>query len=409
MKKIFLFSTFILYLTFSQAQSVNNKWVLGLGVGAFGIIDEMSTGLLPEIYFSRYLNSRFDLMVKEKIYFNDFRIKNDLVPTNTFINIRFKLSGYLPYFYVGPGYWFQKNYNTVNLNFGFGSKIKITPTSVLYFDAGYIKGKKSAEAGYPINANLWNATVGIEFNFGKAKESKINREAVKKDLYIKSPVEVAVVDTDGDGVPDSLDNCPTEPGLITLKGCPDSDKDGVADKDDRCPNTPEGVKVDIQGCPIDLNEKQEHLTSVLIKPDNKDVQIVKELIKKDISSDQVVIQNIKVAAAHFVSNESYLTDYSKAKMDQLIEILNSNPEYRINAIGYADSQGSDDYNIKLSQKRIETVINYLISRGIAKDRIISQKAFGKANPLASNDTEEGRQKNRRVEFEIFKMKKITEK
>ena len=68
------------------------------------------------------------------------------------------------------------------------------------------------------------------------------------------------------------------------------------------------------------------------------------------------------------------------------------------------SQGTDEYNMKLSQTRIESVIEYLTSKGIAANRIIHQKAFGEANPVASNDTEEGRLKNRRVEFEIFKMK-----
>jgi outer membrane protein OmpA-like peptidoglycan-associated protein len=72
--------------------------------------------------------------------------------------------------------------------------------------------------------------------------------------------------------------------------------------------------------------------------------------------------------------------------------------------GHTDSQGSDDFNVKLSQERINSVIEYLSSKGVSKDRIIHQKALGKAKPIASNATEEGRLQNRRVEFEIFKMK-----
>ncbi|HNX56573.1 MAG TPA: OmpA family protein, partial [Prolixibacteraceae bacterium] len=126
--------------------------------------------------------------------------------------------------------------------------------------------------------------------------------------------------------------------------------------------------------------------------------------KKEITIDQIVIQNIKVTPVHFVSNKSYLTDYSKRILDKLIKILFDDKVNMVNMFGYADSQGSDKYNIKLSQSRIESVTAYLTSKGINAKRIIHQKAFGEANPVASNATEEGRLKNRRVEFEIFKMK-----
>ena len=76
----------------------------------------------------------------------------------------------------------------------------------------------------------------------------------------------------------------------------------------------------------------------------------------------------------------------------------------VNIFGYTDSKGSDESNLKLSKDRIESVMAYLTSKGIAAKRIIHQKAFGEANPVATNATEEGRLKNRRVEFEIFKMK-----
>jgi outer membrane protein OmpA-like peptidoglycan-associated protein len=99
-----------------------------------------------------------------------------------------------------------------------------------------------------------------------------------------------------------------------------------------------------------------------------------------------------------------LTDYSKGVIEKLLKTLNSNSGYNVNVYGHADSQGSDDYNYKLSQIRIKTVVEYLVSKGIAADRIIQQKAFGEAKPIATNDTEEGRLQNRRVEFEIFKMK-----
>jgi outer membrane protein OmpA-like peptidoglycan-associated protein len=85
-------------------------------------------------------------------------------------------------------------------------------------------------------------------------------------------------------------------------------------------------------------------------------------------------------------------------------MLKENSDFNVNVYGYADSQGTDDANFKLSQERIKSTIAYLESKGIASNRIIQQKAFGEAKPVATNDTAEGRLLNRRVEFEILKMK-----
>ena len=78
---------------------------------------------------------------------------------------------------------------------------------------------------------------------------------IKKTKCPNTPAGVAVdangcpIDTDGDGVADYMDDCPTVAGLTSLKGCPDADGDGVADKDDKCPDTPKGVKVDAKRLP----------------------------------------------------------------------------------------------------------------------------------------------------------------
>jgi outer membrane protein OmpA-like peptidoglycan-associated protein len=146
------------------------------------------------------------------------------------------------------------------------------------------------------------------------------------------------------------------------------------------------VKVDEKGCPVK--------------------EVIKEIDKtKEVTADQIEVQkDIKVDAVHFVSGKYYLTDYSKALLDKLVQTLKSNPAYNVNAFGYTDSQGSDESNIKLSQNRVASVIEYLVSKGISDKRIIQQKAFGKADPVATNATPEGRLLNRRVEFEIFKLK-----
>jgi len=199
--------------------------------------------------------------------------------------------------------------------------------------------------------------------------------------------------------------------VASLKGCPDADGDGVTDKNDRCPDTPKGVAVDADGCPLDQDkdgviDAEDECPTIAGPKDNNGcpVKEVKVEETKVITAEQVIIQKIKTDPVHFPSNQSYLTDYSKNILNKLIKTLKSDPLYHVNAFGYTDSQGSDDLNIKLSQARVNSVVEYLVSKGISKDRILEQEAFGKSKPVATNDTPEGRLQNRRVEFEIFKMK-----
>ena len=102
-----------------------------------------------------------------------------------------------------------------------------------------------------------NFSAGLRANLGKAKDTDGDGVSDKKDKCPDTPQGVKVdangcpVDTDGDGLADYQDKCPDVKGLAALQGCPDADNDGVADADDRCPNTPAGVKVDASGCPLD--------------------------------------------------------------------------------------------------------------------------------------------------------------
>jgi len=199
--------------------------------------------------------------------------------------------------------------------------------------------------------------------------------------------------------------------LPALKGCPDTDGDGVTDKEDKCPDHPKGWKVDANGCPLDQDKDGvpdaiDECPTASGTKENKGCPVKEVTVEtiKELTPEQVVMQNIKVVPVHFLSDKSYLTDYSKGVLEKLIKTMNSDKDFRVNMYGYTDSQGSDNYNIKLSQDRINSVVDHLLSKGISKDRIIHQKALGKSKPIASNDTEEGRLQNRRVEFEIFKMK-----
>jgi outer membrane protein OmpA-like peptidoglycan-associated protein len=445
MKKVLLLSLLLVSCVLTQAQTSDKKWGLGLGVGAYGTTNDASTGLMPELYFSRYLSTRFDLMLKGDLGVFNSKLTNDLDMANAFLNLRFKLSNetkkFRPYLYAGPGFLADNSESGINFDLGIGGKYYVGTNTALYLDAGYINGLERAPS-QPSQDNFWKATVGVEFDFGKTPDADMDGVSDKKDKCPNTPTGVAVdangcpIDSDGDGVADYIDDCPTEAGLTSLKGCPDKDKDGVADKDDacpdvagvaslkgcpdadgdgiadkddKCPNSPKGVKVDAKGCPIDTDgdgvyDSEDKCPTEAGPKNNGGCPVKEPEVKKEITADQIIIQNIKATPVHFVSGKSYLTDYSKGILNKLIKILNDDKANMVNMFGYADSQGTDEYNMKLSQTRIESVIEYLTSKGIAANRIIHQKAFGEANPVASNDTEEGRLKNRRVEFEIFKMK-----
>lgn len=107
----------------------------------------------------------------------------------------------------------------------------------------------------------------------------------------------------------------------------------------------------------------------------------------------------------FAFNSSDLTSLTKANLDKLREVLVNNPDTNINIYGHTDDKGTDEYNQSLSERRANSVKSYLMSKGIASNRMFA-KGEGESMPVASNDTDEGRAKNRRVEFAITANEKM---
>jgi len=448
MKKLILLSLILAFAFSSQAQTSDKKTAVGIGIGAYSPSNQGGVGLMPELYLSRYLSSKFDVMLKGDFGVLNSKQNGGLDLANGFLNLRYKLlkedNKFRPYLFAGPGFLADNTTSGVNFNGGLGAKYQFSPGTAFYFDAGYLSGIDATRGGKTVNDNIIKGTIGLEFGLGKAKDTDMDGVSDKKDKCPDTPAGVAVdatgcpVDTDGDGVADYLDDCPAVAGLTSLKGCPDKDKDGIADKDDACPDvaglvslkgcpdadgdgipdkddkcagTKSGYQVDANGCPLDQDkdgivDAEDECPTVAGVKENKGcpAKPVAPVVAAELTPDQVTIQNVKVTPVHFVSDKSYLTEYSKGVLDKLLKTLNSDKDFRVNMYGYTDSQGSDDYNVKLSQERINSVVEYLTSKGISKDRIIHQKALGKAKPIASNATEEGRLQNRRVEFEIFKLK-----
>lgn len=185
------------------------------------------------------------------------------------------------------------------------------------------------------------------------------------------------LDNDGDGVPDAQDKCPKDPGDAAHQGCPfhDRDHDTVADEVDNCPD--EAGDPANQGCKV--------AQKVVITEKNIEV---KDAVS--FSGNKVFFGTDKIELA---------ADYKKM-LDQVAELLRKHPEItRVEVQGYTDSTGDAAYNQTLSERRASAVRDYLVSQGVAAERL-SAKGFGEEQPIATNDTDAGREKNRRVEFLI---------
>ncbi len=213
-------------------------------------------------------------------------------------------------------------------------------------------------------------SLGIDFLFGGVVDTDRDGVSDDKDMCPDTPLGVKVnnvgcpLDSDKDGIPDYKDKCPDTPKIakVDKNGCPvDSDMDGVPDYMDRCPNTPKGFKVDKKGCFVEAK-----------------LEIHFDTDKADIKPEYLPV------------------------IEKFAKFLKENPSIKVEIQGHTDDRGSAKYNLKLSQKRAEAVKKVLVEKfGISPDRIIA-KGYGESMPVAPNDTEEGRAKNRRVVAKIIK-------
>jgi outer membrane protein OmpA-like peptidoglycan-associated protein len=165
-------------------------------------------------------------------------------------------------------------------------------------------------------------------------------------------------------------------GLICYAQDGDEDDDGVFDRRDRCPDTPANTPVEHHGCPL----PQYPASAKPVEP----------------PVSEVITLNGNVLFAY---NQSELMPEARSQLDSLMAKLQSADVVSIKVIGHTDSQGSDAYNQKLSERRASSVAAYLLSQGVAPNKLTSE-GRGESQPVADNDTEEGRAQNRRVELHI---------
>lgn len=188
------------------------------------------------------------------------------------------------------------------------------------------------------------------------------KEDIKTITQEETIQEIKIIDSDGDGITDEEDQCEntTMDAKVKENGCEfDDDDDGIMNSKDKCPETNHDFMVDGYGCPQTAT--------------------------------------IKVS---FLPNNSKISSQTMDELDKFADFLKEHATYQVIIYGYTDTSGNEDDNIKISKQRATSVVNALVDLGISDIRLTSI-GKGSQDPIADNDTYEGRTKNRRVEVELL--------
>jgi len=342
-----------------------------------------------------------------------------------------------PYVMAGAGALIERRGDDANSNMhldlpmGVGTNVRLTKNLGLNVQAEFRNSLSDLRNNTQLGA-------GLIWKFGKA-----------------GPPPLA--DMDGDGIIDIDDDCPAVAGLSSLRGCPDGDGDGIADKSDDCPNTAglakfagcpdsdsDGIKDGDDGCPTEAGPKDNNGCPIMDRdgdgvddaddrcPDEKGpsnnngcpvilivdtdgdgVEDVKdkcptlagpasnngcpEMAKEDKERLTFAMKNVQFNT----SRASLRTASNSANiLDEIAGLMKKYPSYSLSISGHTDSVGDAASNQKLSENRAKTCYDYLILKGIDASRM-NYVGYGETQPIADNINKAGREKNRRVEFNMF--------
>jgi outer membrane protein OmpA-like peptidoglycan-associated protein len=218
-------------------------------------------------------------------------------------------------------------------------------------------------------------------------------------------------DRDKDGIPDKVDACPDEPGVRSddpdKNGCPppppDRDGDGILDNVDACPDL-KGVHSDDptqNGCPPDTDGDgiRDDVDACPREKGMPDSDPQKNGCPKSVrvTDEEIVILD----QVQFKTASAVILKASDDLLQQVAAVLVEHPEIlRVEVQGHTDNRGGKKYNQKLSEKRAAAVVKWLTKKGNVDASRLTSHGYGMDEPIAENDTAEGRQKNRRVQFKI---------
>ncbi len=260
------------------------------------------------------------------------------------------------------------------------------------------------------------------FLFGSGALPKVDLDNIMEKSEIE--IEAQEIDTDGDGISDSVDLCPTLFGTDDNNGCPsDADGDGVFDENDACPRYA-GLASN-NGCPPDsdgdgLHDLKDKCPNVFAQTENGciadlDNDGVEDSVDKcpnkfgpianngcpefKIEAEEKAILVDAMSSVKFKTGSAELDPVSNRVLDKIAAMMSKYPKAKITIKGHTDNVGDPSKNLELSEARAASCLNYLKTKNVNSSRMTS-RGFGERKPIASNETPEGQRKNRRVEFEL---------
>lgn len=405
MKKLSILFTTILLLISAESYSQNmlKKWyisggvhavnhpsVRGLGEGLFETDNWSFVPPLSQISIARTLNHSFAVDLQASLGEIDNKRLSNVGVENEFMVL------------VGMGlrYRFANDYILKETSWfdpylRFGANYYRMPYRGMEFNGIVDNSGDALENGAVVDNDHFALSGGLGMNFWIWPKIGINIEtqyvaipATKSDYidFIQAKAGLAFRfgknDRDKDGIVDEEDECPDTPGLKEYNGCPDTDGDKIEDRLDECPlePCPNGEDTDeyycVNGCKV-MKEKVE-------PPVAPEPPVVTPEPPKEISFEDVL----------FEFDKYDLTADGSQKIKEAAELIKQQGgNYFVD--GFADSKGTDEYNMNLSRKRAQAVKDALVKEGIEANRL-EVRAFGEQYPKCTNDTEEGRACNRRV-------------
>jgi len=385
----------LLVVSLVHSQTINAPWVIGVGAHAVNhksIEKDASTSVLNGGYANinnyKLVPPPTRLSIARNL--NRFFVADLQLSLGSIANKRVEMKEKF-FMSASPGAQFKFNSLWKDENSWFDPYFRLG-AGILFHDyrsvVGYGKGKDEQSqihfiASPALGSNFWITNkigIGLQLEYAITPG---NGSAIEDYFQVSMSMlfRFGKNDTDGDGVPDHLDRCPTVPGPVESQGCPDLDKDGVPDIDDMCPTVfgpPENA-----GCPwpdADGDGIPDHLDKCPTVPGTKEYNGCPPPARKRVQNDHVpekVVYDTSTddkltdlfSGILFDTDSAVIKARSISSLDAIAQMLKGSRNENFLLTGHTDTMGDEVYNIQLAKKRIESVVRALAERGVNVERL----------------------------------------
>lgn len=432
LKPFLLIVSLIFTINPTLAQTSENPWAIAVGADLINLQgDNVDSGInfgAPALSLSRYIGAGFSIGAQYAL--------NNVKNNNTDLNyssidgvVKYNLTEgkVLPYLFAGYG--FSKFADGKDKE-GLFPSTETNRTALggigvnFYLDDNFAINVSTSYRGN-VEGSTYNHLqhiVGLSYNFGAGdadKDGVPDQKDICPDIPGLKEFD-GCPDTDGDGIPDNKDRCPEEAGTEALQGCPDADGDGIADIDDACPN--KSGTAAMNGCPdsdgdgvADNEDRCPEIAGDTANggcpwtdsdgdgvPDKDDncPDLAGTIVNNgcpDEPTELINFINSENNKILFPASSNSLDSSDKAILDIVKNLLNKYPDASIVIEGYASSDGSEGYNMKLSERRATSVKEYLVENGIDANRL-NTVGYGETKLTGDNNTTSGRKQSRRAKI-----------